>query len=152
MEVKVLLSIKEYQPGPQIPPSIWMTLGLPSRGTGLHDLVHEGLSFEYLARIASLLQVQPGVIASAICVSHATLARRAKTGCFKTSESDRLIALVAVFQEALALFEGDVSAASGWMKTSVRGLGKRPLDLVETRVETEAVLDLLGRLENGVVG
>jgi hypothetical protein len=29
----MLSSIKEYQPEPQISPSIWMTLGLPSRGT-----------------------------------------------------------------------------------------------------------------------
>lgn len=147
----MLSSIKEYQPGPEIPESIWMTLGLPSRGTMLHDLVREGLPFGYLPRIATLLQVQPGVIASAICVSHATLARRAKTGCFRAAESDRLISLVTVFQEAIALFEGDISAASRWMKSSVRGLGKRPLDMVETRVETEAVLDLLGRLKNGVV-
>jgi putative toxin-antitoxin system antitoxin component (TIGR02293 family) len=95
--------------------------------------------------------VQPRVIGSAICVSPATLARRANAGCFKTAESDRLIALIVVFQEAVALFEGDVSAASGWMKTSVCGLGKRPLDMMETRIETDAVLDLLGRLENGVV-
>lgn len=69
MEVKVLSSIKEYQPGPQIPKSIWMTLGLPSRGTKLHDLVHEGLPFEILERIASVLQMQRGEISKAICVS-----------------------------------------------------------------------------------
>jgi hypothetical protein len=72
MEVKVLSSIKEYQPGPQIPQSIWMSLGLPSRGTRLHDLIQEGLPFDFLDRIASLLQVQRGNISKAI-----TLARRA---------------------------------------------------------------------------
>lgn len=40
----MLSSIKEYQPGPQIPQSIWMTLGLPSRGAMLHDVVREGLN------------------------------------------------------------------------------------------------------------
>lgn len=55
MEVKVLSSIKEYQPGPQISQSIWMTLGLPSRGARLHNLIREGLPFESLDRIASLL-------------------------------------------------------------------------------------------------
>ena len=57
---EVLSSIKEYQPGPQISQSIWMTLGLPSRGTRLYDLISEGLPFEFLDRIASLLQVQRG--------------------------------------------------------------------------------------------
>ncbi|WP_256590843.1 hypothetical protein [Pseudomonas sp. ERMR1:02] len=61
----MLSSIKEYQPGAQIPHSVWMTFGLPSRDTVLYDLVHEGLPFQYLERIASLLQVQRGVISKA---------------------------------------------------------------------------------------
>jgi len=147
----VLSSIKEYQPGPQIP-SIWMTLGLPSRGARLHDLIHEGLPFEYLERIAGVLQVQRGVISKAICIAPSTLARRAKAGRFNAVESDRLVALVAVFEEALYLFEKDVAAATEWMSKPVRGLGsKRPLDMMRTRVETKAVSDLIGRLERGVL-
>jgi putative toxin-antitoxin system antitoxin component (TIGR02293 family) len=152
MEVKVLLSIKEYQPGPQIPRSVWMTLALPSRGTMLHDLVHEGLPFKYPARIANLLQVQRGVISKAICVAPSTLACRAKAGRFNSAESDRLVALVAVFEQALFLFENDVAAAAKWMNLPVRGLGsKRPFDMLGTRVETKAVVDLIGQLEKGVI-
>ena len=152
MEVKVLSSIKEYQPGPQIPQGIWMTLGLPSRGTMLHDLVREGLSFEFLDRIASLLQAQRVLITKAICIAPSTLARRTEAGRFNAVESDRLVALVAVFEEALCLFENDVAAATEWMSTPVRGLGsKRPLDMMRTRVETEAVIDLIGRLERAVL-
>ena len=58
MEVKVLSSIKEYQPGSQIPQNIWITLGMPSRGTKLYDLIREELTFEIIDRIASLLQVR----------------------------------------------------------------------------------------------
>ncbi|MNC28647.1 hypothetical protein D3C75_768660 [compost metagenome] len=152
MEVKVLSSIKEYQPGPQIPPSIWMTLGLPSRGTRLHDLVREGLPFEFLERIARLLQVQLGVIAKAICMSPTTLARRAKAGRFNTLESDRLVALVTLFDEALSLLENDKAAATEWMSSPARGLGSKcPIDMLGTRVETKAVFDLIGRLERGVL-
>jgi putative toxin-antitoxin system antitoxin component (TIGR02293 family) len=152
MEVKVQSSIKEYQPGPQIPHSIWMTLGLPSRGTRLHDFVHEGLPFEYLGRIASFLQVQRGVVSKAICMSLTMVARREKTGRFNTIESDRLVALVTLFDEALSLFENDKAAATEWMSTPVRGLGsKRPLDMMGTRVETRAVFDLIGRLERGAL-
>lgn len=152
MEMKVLSSIKEYQPGPHISQSVWMTLGLPSRGSVLHDLVHEGLPFEYLERIASLLQSQQGVISKAICVSPTTLARRAKAGRFNSVESDRLVALIAVFEQGLFLFEKDAVAVAQWMSSPVLGLGsKRPLEMVGTRVETEAVLDLIGRLEMGVL-
>ena len=152
MEVKVLSSIKEYQPGLQALPSIWMTLGLPSRGTMLHDLVHEGLPCEYLERIASFLQVPRGVVSKAICMSPATMTRRAKIGRFNTIESDRLVALVAVFEEALLLFENDKAAATDWMSSPVRGLGsKRPIDMLGTRVETKAVFDFIGQLERGAL-
>jgi len=148
----VLSSIKEYQPGPQIPPSIWMTLRLPSRGTRLHDLVREGLPFEFLERIARLLQVQPGVIAKAICMSPTTMARRAKAGRFNTVESDRLVALVTLFDEALSLFENNKAAAIKWIALPVRGLGsKLPIEMLGTRVETKAVLDFIGQLEEGVL-
>lgn len=148
----MLSSIKEYQPGPQIPTSIWIPLGLPSRGTRLYDLIHEGLAFEYLGQIANVLQVQRGVISKAICIAPSTLARRAKAGRFSTVESDRLFALVAVFEEALSLFENDVAAVVGWMRSPVQGLGsKRPIDMLGTRVETKAVVDLIGQLERGVL-
>jgi putative toxin-antitoxin system antitoxin component (TIGR02293 family) len=152
MEMKVLSSIKEYQPEPQIPQSVWMTLGLPSRGTMLHDLVREGLPFELLDRIASLLQAQRVVISKAICIASSTLARRAKVGRFNTVESDRLVTLIVVFEDALSLFENDVAVATEWMSSPVQGLGsKRPIDMLGTRVETKAVLDLIGRLERGVL-
>ncbi|WP_346830912.1 antitoxin Xre-like helix-turn-helix domain-containing protein [Pseudomonas abietaniphila] len=117
MELKVLSSIKEYQPGAQISQSIWMTLGLPSRGTRLHDLIREGLPFEFLDRIASLLQVQRGGVTKTMWVSPTMLSRRAKAGRFNTVESDRLVALVAVFENALYLFENDFAAAARWMRS-----------------------------------
>jgi hypothetical protein len=39
-------------------------------------------------------------------------ARRAKTGRFSTVESDRLVGLIAVFGQALFLFEDNVAAAT----------------------------------------
>jgi len=148
----VLSSIKEYQPGPRIPQSIWMTLGLPSRGADLHELIREGLPLEHLERIATVLQMQRGDISKAICISPSTMARRTKAARFSSLESDRLVALIAVFENALTLFENNVAAATEWMNTPARGLGsKRPLDMMRTRVETEAVIDLIGRLERAVL-
>jgi putative toxin-antitoxin system antitoxin component (TIGR02293 family) len=152
MEVQMLSSIKEYLPGPPTLGNIWSTLGLTSRGTTLHDLIHQGLPFEYLNLIASILRIEQKVIFQAIGVSPASLTRRAKTGRFSTVESDRLVALIAVFENALTLFEDDVAAATEWMNSPARGLGaKRPRDMLRTRVETNAVLDLIGRLQRGVL-
>ena len=146
-ERDVLSSIKEYQPGPTASDCIWSALGLPSCGTKLHELIHQGLPFEHLDQTARLLRMQRGTISKAICVSPTTLARRAKSGRFNSVESDPLISLVAVFEQALFLIEKDASAAAHWMMLPVRGLGsKRPLEMVGIRIESEAVLDLIGRL------
>jgi putative toxin-antitoxin system antitoxin component (TIGR02293 family) len=80
------------------------------------------------------------------------LARRAKAGRFNTDESDLLVALIVVFEQACSLFEHDAAAAAKWMSAPVQGLGlKRPIDMLGTRVEANAVLDLIGRLESGVL-
>ena len=143
---------KEYQPRLHTPQDVWTTIGLPSRGSRLHDQVREGLAFEYLERISNLLQVPRGVVSNAIGMSPAMIARRAKAGRLNTVESDRLVSVATVFGEALSLFENDLAAATEWMSTPVRGLGsKRPLDMMRTRVETEAVIDLIGRLERVVL-
>lgn len=92
------------------------------------------------------------VISQAIGVSPVSLARRAKAGRFSTVESDRLVALIAVFENALTMFEDDVTAATEWMNSPARGLGsKRPLDMLRTRVEARAIFDLIGGLGRGVL-
>nr|WP_019579108.1 antitoxin Xre-like helix-turn-helix domain-containing protein [Pseudomonas mandelii] len=142
----------EYQPDQCVPVGILEAIGVPSRGTKLYELVHQGFSFESFVQLATLLQIPRAEISQAIGVSPSTLTRRAKAGRFNTAESDRLIALIAVFEKACVLFQNDAGAARKWMTTPVRGLGrKRPLEMLRTRVETSAVLDLIGRLETGVL-
>jgi len=83
---------------------------------------------------------------------HVTSDVRAKgeNWSLNSTESDRLVALIAVYGAALSLFENDAVSANKWMNSRVRGLGsRRPLDMLGTRVETEAVFDLIGRLESG---
>jgi hypothetical protein len=69
----MLSSIKEYLPGPPTPGNIWPTLGLSSRGTTFHDLIHRGLPYEYFNLIASILRVERKVISQAIGISPASL-------------------------------------------------------------------------------
>ena len=81
-----------------------------------------------------------------------TLSRRAKAGRFNTLESDRLCAVITLFEEALSLFESDVAATTVWISTTVGGLGsKSPLDIMRTREETKAVFDLIRRLEKNIL-
>lgn len=142
----------EYQPAPKAHGDIWAALRLPARGTKLYELVHHGLFFELLDQLACLVQISRADLSHAISVSLRALARRAKAGRFNTAESYRLVAFIAVFEQACSLFENDSAAAAKWMSSPVQGLGlKRPIDMLRTRVEANAVLDLVGRLERGVL-
>lgn len=50
----------EYQPAPKTHGDIWAALHLPSRGTKLHEVMHQGLPFELLDQIATLVQMPCG--------------------------------------------------------------------------------------------
>jgi hypothetical protein len=78
------------------------------------------------------------------------LVNRENAGRFDTVKNDRFVAPASVFEEILSQFENDLTAATECTSRSVRRLGsKPPLDMMKARVETEAVIDLIGRLERG---
>lgn len=142
----------KHESDQSIPGNIWEAIGLPSCGTRLYELIHQGLPIELLDQTESLLQMPRADISHAIGVAATTLAHRAKAGRFNTDESNRLVTLIGVFEQASSLFENDTVAVTKWMCSPVRGLGlKRPLDMLGTRVEANAVLDLIGRPERGVL-
>ncbi|WP_449102593.1 antitoxin Xre-like helix-turn-helix domain-containing protein [Pseudomonas extremaustralis] len=144
--------IEEYRPG--APPTVGLrdSLGLPIRGSKLHDCIRNGLPFSLLERLSISAGIEMKVLSEAVGMSHSTLVRRAKAGRFTCAESDRLYSLTTVLDAAYELFEGDVSTARDWMISLARGLGKNaPLNMLRTRLETQAVLDLIGRLEQGVI-
>lgn len=135
----------------QTPPSFWQQVGIPARGALLHDALHQGLPFSVYTKLLAMSGLERGELAQATVIPKATLQRRAKAGNFSREESDRLYRFAEVFNSALALFEHDEAQASSWLKTPLAALAnKRPLDMLTTTAETEAVLNLIGRLEHGV--
>ncbi|PAJ76260.1 antitoxin [Pseudoalteromonas sp. NBT06-2] len=135
----------------QKPLGFWGKVGFPARGPKLHQALHDGFPFDVYSKLAKLSGLDKSDLASATVIASATLQRRAKSGKFNRDESDRLYRFAEVFKAALDLFEGNNDSASLWLKSQVRGLGnKRPVDMLATSAETEAVLDLIGRLEHGV--
>ena len=57
-----------------------------------------------------------------------------------------------VMEAAIGLFEGNVDKAKGWLQKPARALGHScPIDLLSTPAGVEAVLDLIGKIEHGIV-
>lgn len=130
---------------------IWEQIGVPARGEPLFEAMHEGFSYRVFRQLANLSGLNKDEFTSVIRLAPATLRRRSKTGRFTSEESDRLFRFAQVFAAAEDLFEGDRHEAQHWLSNPIRGLGnRRPIDMLGTSAESQAVLDVIGRLEHGV--
>lgn len=130
----------------------WDFLGLPSRGAELFRALHDGIPFSVYDNLAKLAKMEKGDLARAVSIPRSTLQRRAKTGRFTLAEGDRLYRFAEVLKAGIDLFEGDPAKARDWMLRPAGGLGgQKPVQMIATMAETEGVLELVGRIERGVV-
>ena len=153
---QMVMIVKAFIPqsvagGPASTSSVWDKVGIPARGNALYKVLEDGVAYDIFHNVADLTQLDKKDVAKAIHLAPATLARRAKSGKFNRQESDAFYRFTEVVSAAVDLFEGDQHAANQWLIKPVKGLGnRRPVDMLGTTAETEAVLDLIGRLEHGV--
>jgi putative toxin-antitoxin system antitoxin component (TIGR02293 family) len=113
-------------------------------------IVREGLPARVLDALAENLELTRGELAAALGIAERTLARRRKNGVFTAEESAKLLRLARVTRRAAEVFEKS-DLALDWLKRPNRTLaGARPLDLLDTDIGAENVLDVLGRVEHGV--
>lgn len=131
-------------------PSLWSLVGMPERGRRLHEFISNGAPFEAVAMLAEAMGRCQADIAKSLGISRKTLMRRRAAGRLTPEESDRLYRLLKVLAAAIELFEGDTTAAVEWLEAPAVGLsGLRPVEMTASTAETDAVLDLVARLELG---
>lgn len=113
-------------------------------------IVREGLPARVLDALAGNLGLTRTELGAALGIAERTLARRRKEGVFTAEESAKLLRLARVARRATEVFEKSEPAVD-WLKRPNRALGNvRPLDLLDTDIGGENVLDVLGRIEHGV--
>jgi putative toxin-antitoxin system antitoxin component (TIGR02293 family) len=128
------------------------TLGLKASSSGdLIRQVRRGFSFHALLDLESRSGVSLSEIASIIDLPPRTLARRKSSGRLSSDESEKLLRLSAVFEQAVDLFEGDGTSALKWLTTPKKVLeSQTPLAYSRTELGAREVQNLMGRLEHGV--
>lgn len=128
------------------------SLGLrPGRTPELIQQVRKGLPFSALRMFSSETGFAPSKIAAAIGIPERTLARRRHAGRLAPEESERLLRISTVFENAVTLFEGDVDAALNWLTTPSRALADNtPWEYSRFELGARDVQDLIGRMEHGV--
>jgi putative toxin-antitoxin system antitoxin component (TIGR02293 family) len=129
-----------------------LLLGLDPMDTPqLVERVEEGFTFGELERLRQNMGLSREEMAELVQIKPRTLDRRKKEGRLHPEESDRLLRASRVFGRAIALFEGDIEGALGWLSSPQRALGGAvPLEMARTEIGAGEVEDLIGRLEQGV--
>ena len=114
-------------------------------------VVGRGFPFSAFERLQRNSGLDMEEIIGLVQFSRRTLTRRRQEGRFAADESDRLLRAARLLGKAIALFEGDVEAASRWWRTPQTAFGSAvPLELARTEVGGREVETLIDRLEQGV--
>jgi len=115
------------------------------------EAVSSGVPFGLLERFQNDSGLPWPAIGRVLRLPERTLARRRKAGRLASPESDRLVRLAQLYQQAVELWDGNAASAAAWFQGSCRALGGRtPLETAETEVGAAEVEQLLGRLAHGV--
>jgi putative toxin-antitoxin system antitoxin component (TIGR02293 family) len=132
--------------------SLGASLGLPAlEADALIRKLQMGLSFRALKSFSSASNIPISEIGDSMQVPERTLARRRVAGRLSSEESEKLLRLSCIFEQAVRLFEGDVKAAVAWLRSPKRALAyTAPLTYARTEIGARQVEDLIGRLEQGV--
>jgi putative toxin-antitoxin system antitoxin component (TIGR02293 family) len=132
---------------------------LPGRALGLRaetsrELIRQlgrGFSFDAMRSLESRSGIALSEIASLMGLPPRTFARRKASGRLTSDESEKLLRISTVFEQAVDLFEGDRPGALKWLTTPKRALeNETPLEYSRTELGAREVENLLGRLEHGV--
>lgn len=112
--------------------------------------IKQGLPVSSLTTLSKNLGVPENQMAVAVNISQRTLTNRKKQGKFKSDESERVLRLATLYERAKEVLETDESVKR-WFHSPVKGLGgKTPFEFADTEPGAQEVMDILGRIEDGV--
>jgi putative toxin-antitoxin system antitoxin component (TIGR02293 family) len=128
-------------------------LGMERVGTReLVRQVNEGFSYEVVEAFRGNTGLSANELAGLVQINPRTLSRRKLEGRLRADESDRILRLSRVFASTLRLFGGELDKARHWLATPKTALGgESPMNYSRVDVGAREVIDLIGRVEHGVI-
>lgn len=123
---------------------------------GIHQdplsAIQKGFPYSVIENLSKLIGLEINDIARYANITESKLKKCSIDNKFSTKESDCLYSIAAIFEGATDLYNGDETKAKAWLTTPAKALdGKEPLELSSTTSGLLAVLNLIGRIENGVL-
>ena len=113
--------------------------------------VEKGFAFTTVETLQQQMDLSAKEMAKLLDIKFRTFLRRKEAGRLQPAESDRVLRTSRLFARAKDLFDGDQSAARGWLLTPQRALGGAiPLEIAKTEIGAREVEKIIGRLEQGI--
>ncbi|CAM6618096.1 DUF2384 domain-containing protein [Enterobacter cloacae] len=136
---------------PARPPRLWQVAGLNnSDGVSLLGQIHEGLDGKVVALIVDWAKITQNDLRKMSGIPSTTFNRSLKS-LFNPDQSERLVRIIRIIDQAVELFEGDKNEAQKWLNEPNRSLGwKVPAELMASETGAYGLMKLFTRLEHGV--
>lgn len=134
--------------------SLLSALNLPETLPDAHQRIALGFSSGVLKRTASLSDFDEVWLCRLAGIDRTTYNRKVKDPqqTFSPDQSGRIYMLIRVLTAASKLFRDDRSRLVDWLETPAKALGgRKPAELTTTVAGAEAVINLIGQLEHGVI-
>ena len=113
------------------------------------EAVREGLSVSVVDDVLADGRLTAAEL-DRLALPRKTLAHRRTLGRLTAEQSDRLVRVLRVVEQAEHAF-GNVEKARIWLRRPTNALaGQAPLDLLDTDIGSRQVETLLGRIEHGI--
>lgn len=131
-----------------------VALALPRQAVDAHSKIMAGFPSDIVAKIAIETALDEATICKTVGISRTTLHRRSKDAAqsFSPEQSGKLYLFARVVDAAMRLFGQDKAAALSWLNSPARALGgQTPMQMLTSSTGAEAVVDLIGQIEHGVV-
>ena len=127
----------------------------PTTKQNLNQIIkklNQGLPISSFNTLKETLNIPQKELNQHLNLSEATLSRRQKKGFFTKDESEKIYRYLEILDKATELFENQ-SKASDWLKKPAIALNNQtPLSYAQTEQGAREVLNLITRLEYGVLG
>jgi len=126
-------------------------VGTPQSDFEFIQIIRDGLPSKVIQCVVKSSALSEDVIYKSLRIAKRTVARRkASASRLKAAESELIYRFSRVLVTATDIL-GDRDKARQWLLTENRALnGERPIDLLDTGIGFEDVMDVLHRIEFGV--
>lgn len=116
----------------------------------LLNLARKGVSKKSLVNLAKQISLTIQEVAGIMHISERTLQRYTPATLIKTEYAEKAIELAKLYERGTEVF-GTIDNFNDWMKTPNYTLnGETPLNLLDTSIGFDLIIQTLGRIEYGI--